>query len=99
MIIVTKIKYPPESAKEIASRFLEAPQVPSYLDKHGPYFTSSMDDGIIGMSVYKLEKADLAEANEFLGNYMATYFGVSGFKYEIQPYFEAEEGLKMIGMG
>lgn len=36
---------------------------------------------------------------EFLGNYMAGFFGVPGFAYEIKPFFEIEEALKMIGMG
>ena len=34
-----------------------------------------------------------------IGNYLATYFGVPGFKYEIKTLLDVEEGLKMIGMG
>jgi len=36
---------------------------------------------------------------EFIANYFTIYFGVPGFKYEIRPYFEVAEALKMIGMG
>jgi hypothetical protein len=30
---------------------------------------------------------------------MAGFFGVPGFAYEITPFFEIGEALKMIGMG
>ena len=99
MIIVTNIAYPPESAQDMAKRFLEAPQFPEYLTKRGPYFSSTFNDGVIGLTVYELDKANMADGIEFLGNYLASYFGVPGFKYEIKPFFEVEEGLKMIGMG
>jgi hypothetical protein len=99
MVIVSNIFYPPESAHDIAKRFLEAPQMPDFMTKRGPYFYSTLNDGIIGLAVYELDKSRVAEGVEFIGNYMATYFGVPGFKYEIRTFFEVEEGLKMIGMG
>lgn len=99
MVILTTVSYPPEQAKEMASKFLGLPQVPDYFTKHGPYFYSTMDEGIVGISLYELEKSRIAEGREFIGNYIATYFGVPGFKYEIKTLLEVEEGLKMIGMG
>ncbi|WDP88543.1 MAG: hypothetical protein HUN04_01815 [Desulfobacter sp.] len=99
MIIFSMVSYPPEQAKEVAKRFLELPQVPDYLTKRGPYFYSTMEEGIVGLSIYELDKSRIAEGKEFIGNYLATYFGVPGFKYEIKTLLDAEEGLKMIGMG
>jgi hypothetical protein len=29
---------------------------------------------------------------------MATYFGVPGFMYDINPHYEVNEAMKMIGM-
>jgi hypothetical protein len=99
MVIVSNISYPPESAKDIAKRFLEAPQVPDFMTRKGPYINSTMDKGITTLSVYELDKSKLGEASEFLGNYMAIFFGVPGFKYEFKAFMDVEEGLKMIGMG
>jgi hypothetical protein len=99
MVIVTNISYPSENAPDMAKRFLEAPQIPDYMTKRGPYFYSTLNDGIIGLSVYELDKSKIPEGTEFLGNYMATYFGVPGFTYEIKTFFEVQEALKMIGMG
>ena len=64
MVIITNISYPPESAKEIASRFLEAPQIPNYMQRKGPYINSSLTDGITTISVYELDKTYLAEGLE-----------------------------------
>ena len=99
MVIVTNICYPAENSPDMAKRFLEAPQAPDFLTKRGPYFYATLKGGITGMTIYELDKSKVAEGTEFLGNYMATYFGVPGFKYEIRTLFEVEEALKMIGMG
>ena len=40
-----------------------------------------------------------AEADEFLGNYYATFFGIPGFTYSIGTWFEIKEAFKMIGLG
>ena len=99
MVIVTNISYPTESTQDIAKRFLEAPQIPDFMTKKGPYFNSSLNDGILGLSIYELDKSKLGEGYEFLGNYMAIFFGVPGFKYEFKAFMDVEEALKMIGMG
>lgn len=98
MIIASSILYPPESANEIAKRFLETPAIPDYMTKKGPYINSSIEEGITTISFYELDRSKLADGYEFLGNYMATFFGIPGFKYEIRPYFEVEEAMKMVGM-
>lgn len=98
MVIITNISYPPERAKEIANRFLEAPQIPNYMQRKGPYINSSLEDGVHTISVFELDKTYLAEGLEFLGNYYVSFFGVPDFKYQIRPYFDVEEGLKMIGI-
>jgi len=99
MIITTNLSYPPESAQDMAKRFIEAPQIPDFLTRKGPYINASMEKGITTLSIYELDKSKLGEGFEFLGNYMAIFFGVPGFKYEIKPSFDVQEALKMIGMG
>lgn len=98
MIIKSEVSYPPESANQIAKRFLESPQVPDFMTRKGPYVNSSVSEGILVMTLYELDNARLAEGLNFLGNFMTTYFGIPGFKYQFKPYFTVEEGLKMLGM-
>jgi hypothetical protein len=98
MIIIANVSFPPESSKEIAKKFLEAPQIPEYLTRRGPYVSSNRSDGVCILTLYELDNSKLAEGMEFLGNFYATYFGVPGFMYEVKPHFEILEGLKMVGM-
>ena len=99
MVIINKMSYPPESANEMAKRFLEAPQIPEFLNRKGPYVGSNLSDGISIIAVYELDKSKLAEGMEFIANYYTMFFGVPGFKYEITPHFDVAEGLKMLGIG
>ncbi len=99
MVIIGRMYYPPESSQEMAKRFLEAPQIPDFLNRKGPYVSSNLTGGISIVAFYELDNAKLAEGMDFVGNYYAMFFGVPGFKYEIKPHFEVTEALKMIGMG
>jgi len=98
MIIISMISYPTESVNEVAKRFLEAPALPDYLVRRGPYVAASRERGIQTISLYELDNAKLADGLQAVGNYMTTFFGVPGFKYEFLPYMEIAEALKTIGM-
>ena len=82
----------------MAARFLEAPQVPDFMTRNGPFVSASLTGGVLITTLYELENSKLAEGLDFLGNYMTSYFGVPGFKYEFKPHFTVEEGLRMLGM-
>jgi len=69
MVIVSNLSYPPENAQDIAKRFLEAPQIPDFMTRNGPYINSTIDKGITTLSIYELDKSKLGEGYEFLGNY------------------------------
>jgi hypothetical protein len=99
MIIITTVIYPPERAQEIAKRFVELPSPPAYLVRKGPYVSANVVDGIYILTLYDIEKSKIGEGMEYLGNYMANFFGVPDFKYDIKPFFDVGEALKMIGMG
>jgi len=98
MVIITTVTYPPASAKEIAKRFLELPPIPDYMTRKGPYVTTNTTDGVFIISIYELEKTNVAEGMEYLGEYMANFFQIPGFKHEIKPFFDVAEAMKTIGM-
>lgn len=98
MIIIVDVSYPTESTKDMAKRFLEAPALPDYLVRRGPYVAASKECGIKVISLYELDNAKVAEGMQAIGTYMANFFGIPGFKYDIIPYMEISEALKTIGM-
>ena len=74
MVIISNVSYPPESAKQIATRFMEAPQVPDFMTRQGPYVSANTVNGIFIVTVYELDNSNLAEGMDFLGNYLAIFF-------------------------
>jgi hypothetical protein len=98
MVIISQLRYPTESVNEVAKRFLEAPQPPSYLQRRGPYISSNLSEGISVISIYELDKHKLADGMEFIGAYLARFFGIPGFKYEYKVHLDAQEAIKSIGM-
>ena len=99
MVIITQINYPTTSVQDMAKRFLEGPQAPEFMTRRGPFINASRNGGIESFSLWELDNSRLAEGMKFLGNYMAIFFDVSGFTYEIRPFFHVDEALSMIGMG
>jgi hypothetical protein len=98
MVIISNVTYPPESTKEIAKRYLKAPVLPDFLNKKGPYISSSKDGGMNSITFYELENNRLAEGLRVIGESLAIYFGVPGYQYDLKPYFELEEGLQILGL-
>lgn len=98
MVIISNVSYPPESTKEIAKRYLKAPVLPDYLNKKGPYVAASREGGMHSITYYELENDRLAEGLKAIGESLAIYFGVPGYKYDLKPYFELEEGLDILGL-
>ena len=50
------------------------------------------------MTLYEVDNSRLAEGLQAVGESLAVYIGVPGYNYDILPYYETEEGLRMIGM-
>ena len=99
MVIISQASYPPEVAQQMASRFLEAPEIPDFMVRRGPYVSAKGSEGVFILSLFELDNnANLAAGLQFLGNYHAIFFGIPGFKYEFKPFFNVEEALKTIGM-
>lgn len=98
MVIISNVTYPPESTKEIAKRYLKAPVLPDFLNKKGPYVSPSMTGGMNSITYYELENDKLAEGLKVIGESLSIYFGVPGFKYDLKPYYELEEGLDILGL-
>ncbi|MEA3435154.1 MAG: hypothetical protein U9R43_01720 [Thermodesulfobacteriota bacterium] len=99
MVIIGDISFPQESANDIGKRFLELPSVPEFMTLKGPYIKGKKNDGIQALEIYELDNSKIAEGIEFVTNRCVKYFGIPGYIYEINVYFEATEALNMIGLG
>jgi len=95
MIIISLTSYPTESVKEIGKRFMELPPLADYITMKGPYIR----EGIKGITIYEFDESRYAEAMNYLGERVASLFGVPGFTYSLKHWLEVQDALKMIGLG
>ena len=99
MIIISLTSYPTESVKEIGKRFMEFPPLADYITMKGPYISSDIEEGIKGITIYEFDESRYAEAMNYLGERVASLFGVPGFTYSLKHWLEVQDALKMIGLG
>ena len=97
MVIVNAIRFPQESANEVGKRFLEIAPPPDYMSMKGPYIKGT-DQGIRAMEIFELDENKLALGIDYVTQRCVAYFGIPGFTYETNVYFEAQESLKLIGL-
>ena len=97
MVIVNAIRFPQESANEVGKRFLEIAPPPAYMSMKGPYIKGT-DQGIRAMEIFELDESKLALGIDYVTQRCVTYFGIPGYSYETNVYFEAQESLKLIGL-
>jgi hypothetical protein len=97
MVIINALRFPQESAKEVGKRFLEIAPVPDYMSIKGPYIKGT-EQGIRAFEIFDLDETKLALGLDYVTQRCVTYFGIPGFTYEINVYFEAQESLKLIGL-
>lgn len=99
MVIIGDVSFPQESASDVGKRFLELPPVPDFMTLKGPYIKGMKEYGIQAFEIYELDKSRVAEGLEYVTDRCVKYFGIPGYIYEVNVFFEAEEALKMIGLG
>jgi len=80
MVIIVKIKYPVQSAKQMASKFFEAPAFPDFITMRGPYFNSMLQGGMLVTAILELkEKNKFVEGMDFTRNYLGNFYDIPGF--------------------
>jgi len=99
MIIISLTSYPTESTKEIGKRFMELPPLVDYITMKGPYISSTVGEGIKGITIYEFDESRYPEAVKYLGERVAALFGIPGFTYSLKHWLEVQDALKMIGLG
>lgn len=97
MVIITAVRFPQESANEVGKRFLELAPLPDFMTLNGP-FIKGTQQGIKVMEIYNLDESKLALGLDYATQRCISYFGIPGYTYEVNVYFEAQEALKLIGL-
>ena len=97
MVIINAMRFPQESADKVGKRFLEIAPPPDFMSMNGPYIKGT-EQGIRAVEIFDLDETKLALGLDYVTQRCVTYFGIPGFTYETNVYFEAQESLKLIGL-
>jgi hypothetical protein len=63
---------------------MELPPLAAYITMKGPYISSDVGEGIKGITIYEFDESRYAEAMNYLGERVASLFGVPGFTYSLK---------------
>ena len=98
-------KEAPKCSLSLPSRFLRKVRrtsvnawLLSYMTLKGPFFNLEVGTGIKSITLFEFDQTKTGEAMEYVADRYAKYIGVPGLTYSIALWFEAKEGLKMIGL-
>jgi len=97
MVIINAMRFPQESADKVGKSFLEIAPPPDFMSMKGPYIKGT-EQGIRAVEIFDLDETKLALGLDYVTQRCVTYFGIPGFTYETNVYFEAQESLKLIGL-
>jgi len=87
----------PEAVKEYLEMLKKYPADESLAEEIIPTAVNTGCEGVISLSVNKVEEDKLGAALKRTGNQMAMFLGVEGFEYSIEIWSTVEEAMAMIG--
>jgi len=100
MIMVTSW-YPPNKAIEVAKKFLEGMQKFPQESFEKPLViagVTSVKDGIRGITITEVEKGKYEEALNLTAKRLVEYFGIEGYRFEIETLMTIEEAMPLLGL-
>ena len=100
MIMVTSW-YPPNKAIEVAKKLLEGMQKFPQESFEKPLVlagVTSVKDGIRGITITEVEKGKYEEALNLTAKRLVEYFGIEGYRFEIETLMTIEEAMPLLGL-
>jgi len=101
VIIMMTAWYPQGKATEVAKKYLEVVQKIPYKSFEKllvPVGTKGVKDGIKVISITEVEKGKLEEAYNLAVRRMVEFFGIEGFRHELEIFLTGEEAMPLIGL-
>ena len=97
--IIEESKWPSESNKKLAEVWLGAGEIPEYLKMIWAGTVSDINLGEKGLVLWQCDDSKIAEGLFFIKSDAARYNLVPGYSCSVVVWTEAEDALKIIGMG
>ncbi len=101
VLIMVTSWYPPDKAIEVATKYLEVLQKFPQESFEKPLVAaaaSAVKDGIKVISITEVEKGKYEEALSLTAKRNVEYFGIEGYRFEIETLLTIEEALPLVGL-
>ncbi len=98
MVLISMSSNPPESGGEMIKRSKQLPRLPEYIKTIGPYFTSTVEEGIKALTIYEFEDSKFAEASKHINNLFRTFIGVPGFTFSLEVWMRAKDAFESFAL-
>ena len=102
VLIMVTAWYPPDKAIEVAKKYIEVMQkIPEDPSIEKPLVTagvSSDKDGIKVITIGEVKKGKFEEAMNNTARRLVEYFGIEGYRYEVNTLLTLEEAMPLIGL-
>ena len=102
MYLIVSELYPNDSAKEVATLYIQAitkyPHNDSLAVPIVPVAVRTTLHGIECISIYEVKKGKADDAITYVSTRLAMFNDIKGYRWTTNLYLNLEEGLKLIGM-
>jgi hypothetical protein len=98
MFFMTHVTYPPGSSTKAASTFVTATAtpLPSFMKRLHVLTTAKGEVGIDTFGIYEVDDNRVKEAMIEFTKYFVNFYGIEGFKYEIEPMLTVQEAIPLV---
>ena len=101
VLIMVTSWYPPDKAIEVAKKFIEVLQKypqESYEKWLVAGAVIAVKDGIRVITITEVEKGKYEEALSLEAKRLVEYFGIEGYRFQIETLLSVEEAMPLIGL-
>jgi len=101
VLIMVTCWIPPHKVAEAGKKFIEVLQkIPfqSFEKPLIPVASRDVKDGIKVISIGEVEKGKYEEGLNLVSRRMVEFYGIEGFRFEIETLMTGEEGMPLIGL-
>ena len=101
VLIMVTCWIPPDKATEAGKKYVEVMQKIPFQSFEKPLIPIAgrpVKDGIKAISISEVEKGKYEESMDLVWRRMVEFYGIEGFRFEIETLLTAEEAMPMVGL-
>jgi len=98
MFIVLTSTYPLDKATEVARGFIKSTETPfTYLERVRTLTSTHQELGMKVLSIFEVDDDKVPDGMKEITKRLAElFYGIEGFKYQIEPMLTAEEAIPLL---